>query len=268
VEIFPGLEGMAHLSELSWSRVEKPDDLLSTGAPVTVKVIGIGQGAKPGSLKISLSLKQVTGDPWEGVQDKFHIGEKVNGKVTRCAGFGAFVEIAPGIEGLVHLSEMSYTKRVTKAEEVANPGDVVSVVIKEIDPQRRRISLSIKDTEGDPWIGVPESFGVGQRVEGVVEKKEKFGYFVTLSPGVTGLLPLSKIKAASKPSQYDKLQQGDKVNVLIEEIQVDQRKITLAPGDLMEEGDWESFAKKDEKPSSIFGEKLHKAMEEKKKTDE
>jgi small subunit ribosomal protein S1 len=267
VELFPGLEGMVHLSELSWSRVEKAESLLSPNAPVTVKVLGIGQGVKPGSLKISLSLKQVTGDPWEGVQDKFHIGEKVNGKVTRCAGFGAFVEIAPGIEGLVHLSEMSYTKRVTKAEEVVKPGDIVPLVIKEIDPQKRRISLSIKDTEGDPWIGVPETFRVGQRVEGVVEKKEKFGYFISLNPGITGLLPLSKIKAASKPSQYEKLQQGDKVNVVIEEIHLDERKITLAPGDLMEEGDWESFAKKDEKPSSIFGEKLHKAMENKKKVN-
>jgi len=268
IELFPGLEGMVHLSELSWSRVEKAEDILSPNAPVTVKVIGIGPGAKPGSLKISLSLKQVTGDPWQGVEDKFHIGERVNGKVTRCTGFGAFVEIAPGIEGLVHLSEMSYRKRVTKAEEVVKPGEMVPLVIKEIDPQRRRISLSIKDAEGDPWIDVPEKFRVGQRVEGVVEKREKFGYFVSLDPGITGLLPLSKIKAASKPSQYEKLQEGDKVTVVIEEIHPEERKITLAPGDSTEEGDWQSFAKKEEQSSSILGQKLHKAMEKMKKENQ
>ena len=264
IEIFPGLEGMAHLSELSWSRVGKAEDLLSPNALVTVKVIGIGPGAKPGSLKISLSLKQVTEDPWEGVQNKFHVGEKVKGRVTRCAAFGAFVELSPGIEGLVHLSEMSYLKRVTKAEEVVKPGDVVPLVIKEIDPQKRRISLSIKDAEGDPWMGVKERFREGQRVEGVVEKREKFGYFVTLDPGITGLLPVSKIKAASKPSQYDKLQEGEKVNVVIEEIHIEERKITLAPGDSAEEGDWQSFAKSQEPSASILGQKLHKAMEKKK----
>ncbi len=265
IEIFPGVEGMAHLSELSWSRVEKAEDLLSVNAPLTVKVLGIEQGAKPGTLKISLSLKQVTGDPWEEVKEKFHIGEKVKGKVTRCTGFGAFVEIAPGIEGLVHLSEMSYTKRVNRAEEVVKRGDIVPIVIKEIDPEKRRIALSMKDAEGDPWVDVPERFREGQRLEGVVEKREKFGYFISLAPGITGLLPVSKIKSASKPSQYEKLQEGAKVDVVIEEIHLEERKVTLAPGDSMEEGDWQNFARKDEKPSSLLGEKLHRAMENKKR---
>jgi small subunit ribosomal protein S1 len=268
VELFPGLEGMVHLSELSWSRVEKTGDVISPNAPVTVKVIGIGPGVKPGSLKISLSLKQVTGDPWEGVRDKFRVGERVNGKVTRCTDFGAFVEIVPGIEGLVHLSEMSYMKRVIKAEEVAKPGEIVPVVIKDIDPQKRRISLSIKDAEGDPWIDVPEKFKVGQRVLGVVEKREKFGYFVSLDPGITGLLPLSKIKGASKPSQYEKLQEGEKITVVIEEIHPQERKMTLAPGDSAEEGDWQNFAKKEEQSSGIFGQKLYKAMEKMKKENQ
>ena len=128
--------------------------------------------------------------------------------------------------------------------------------------------MSIKDAEGDPWIDVPEKFRVGQRVEGVVEKREKFGYFVSLDPGITGLLPLSKIKAASKPSQYEKLQEGDKVTVVIEEIHPEERKITLAPGDSTEEGDWQSFAKKEEQSSSILGQKLHKAMEKMKKENQ
>jgi small subunit ribosomal protein S1 len=261
VELLPGLEGMVHISEISWSRVEKASDVLTPQSTVTVKVLGMEPGEKPGSLKISLSIKQVTGDPWESVGDNFRIGDNVKGKVTRCANFGAFVEIAPGVEGLVHLSEMSYRKRVTKPEEVVKAGDHVPVIIKEIDLEKRRISLSIKDAEGDPWSDVPERYREGQRVEGVVEKRERFGYFVALEPGVSGLLPASRIKDSLKPSQLEKLREGDKVNVIVEEINPEERKITLAPGDSRDEEDWRQFAKREQKRSSVFGEKLNKALQ-------
>ena len=114
VELIPGLEGMVHISELSWSRLEKPDEVLQTGDPVTAKVLSIDKDPKSGQPKIALSVKQVTADPWESAAEQFHPGDKLKGKVTRCANFGAFVEIAPGIEGLVHISEMSYTRRVNK----------------------------------------------------------------------------------------------------------------------------------------------------------
>ncbi len=131
---------MVHLSEISWSRLEKADEVLKTGDSITVKVIGIEQGKQPGQMKIALSIKQVTGDPWNSVQDKFRIGDKIRGKVTRCMKFGAFVEIAPGIEGLVHISEMSYKKRVLKTEDVVAVAETVEVMIKEIDVEKRRIS--------------------------------------------------------------------------------------------------------------------------------
>jgi small subunit ribosomal protein S1 len=166
VELFPGVDGMVHLSELSWSRVEKADDLLNVGDSIKVKVIGIEQVDRPEKLKLTLSMKQVTGDPWEDVEEKFHDGDKATGKVTACANFGAFVEIAPGIEGLVHISEMSYTKRVLKPEDVVAVGEIVPVIVKEIDARRRRISLSIKDAEGDPRIDVQERYKVGQAIEG------------------------------------------------------------------------------------------------------
>jgi small subunit ribosomal protein S1 len=261
VELFPGLEGMVHVSELSWSRVEKVEDVLAPQSAVTVKVLGIEPGQKPGSFKISLSVKQVTGDPWESADEKFRIGEKLRGKVTRCTNFGAFVEISPGVEGLVHLSEMSYRKRVTRAEEVVNVGDLVPVVIKEMNLEKRRISLSMKDAEGDPWIDVGERYREGQVVEGVVEKKERFGYFVAVEPGVTGLLPVSRIRESPKPSQLEKLREGDRLNVIIEEINVEDRKISLMPGDSMDEKEWRSFAKREQKQSGVFAEKLHKALE-------
>ena len=264
VEIHPGLEGMVHISELSWSRVEKPGDVVQVDDQVMVRVMKVEQGEKPDQPRISLSMKQVTGDPWLQVEGKFQIGEKIKGKVIRCTKFGAFVEIAPGIEGLVHISEMSYRKRIIRPEEVVSPGDTVHLVVKELDIPKKRISLSLKDAEGDPWVEIGEKYAVGQTVEGTLEKKEKFGYFITLEPGITGLLPASKMKLAQKPSEIEKLKTGDPVTVIIEEIHPKERRITLGPVDSAEEGDWKSFSKQGEKTSTLLGEKLKKALEEKK----
>ena len=265
VEIFPGVEGMVHLSELSWSRVEKPDDVLRVGDLVTVKVIGIKGGEDSGQLKVGLSIKEVTGDPWDAIEDRFHEGDEATGTVTRCADFGAFVEIEPGIEGLVHISEMSYRKRVLKPEDVVKPGDAVHVIVKEVDAARRRISLSIRDVEGDPWMEVGEKYRVGQSREGTVEKKEQFGYFITLEPGIIGLLPKSRIKNSLQSASIKKLKEGDTIPVIIEEIKPDERKISLGVGDSRDEGDWKSFARAPEKPLGTLGEKLQQALKSKKK---
>jgi small subunit ribosomal protein S1 len=263
VEIFPGVEGLVHVSEVSWSRVEKPDEVLHTGDPLKVKVLAIEKGKKRNAVKISLSVKQITGDPWEQVEGRFQIGEKVKGKVVRCAAFGAFVEIAEGIEGLIHVSEMSYTKRVLKPEEIVQVGESIAVVVKEIDIPRRRVSLSLKDAEGDPWLDVPEKYRVGSLVNGTVERKEKFGYFISLEPGVTGLLPISKIKNSIKSGQIEKLKPGDTMVVLIEEVHPSERKITLGPGDAKDEEGWKEFAGGQQKKTSFFGEKLQQALQKK-----
>ena len=263
VEIFPGLEGLVHVSEVSWARVEKPGEVLHSGEFIRVKVLAVEKGEKRNSVKISLSMKRMTGDPWEQVEGRFQIGEKVKGKVVRCAAFGAFVEIAPGIEGLVHVSEMSYTKRVLKPEEVVQVGESVAVVVKEIDIPRRRVSLSIKDAEGDPWLDVPEKYQVGLSVSGMIERKEKFGYFISIEPGVTGLLPISKIKNSHKPGEIEKLKSGDTITVLIEEVHPSERKITLSPGDSKEEEGWKDFAGSGQKKASVFGEKLQQALQKK-----
>jgi len=263
VEIFPGLEGMVHISELSWSRVEKPGDVIQADDQVMVRVLKVEQGDKPDQPRISLSMKQVTGDPWLSMEGRFRIGDKIKGKVIRCTKFGAFVEISPGIEGLVHISEMSYMKRVNRPEEVVNPGDQVNVVVKEIDIPKKRVSLSIKDAEGDPWMEVEGKYRVGQTLQGTVEKKERFGYFIALEPGITGLLPASKIRAAQKSAEIEKLKAGDPLTVVIEEIHPMERKMTLGPVDSAEEGDWKNFSKQGEKSSTLLGEKLRKAMEEK-----
>jgi small subunit ribosomal protein S1 len=260
VELHPGVDGLVHVSELSWSRVEDPQTFGSMGEPVRVKVIDIETPDASDNLKISLSIKQVTDDPWLSADDHFKVGDKVNGTVTRCAKFGAFVEIADGIEGLVHISEMSYQKRILKPQEIVTPGDSVFVLVKDLDLANRRISLSIRDAEGDPWSEVPHKYSVGQRVEGVIEKKEKFGYFITLSPGVTGLLPKSKISQSSQSTVIEKLKQGNTIPVVITEISAKERKMTLAPGTSGDEKDWQQFTKEDQSSLGALGEKLQEAL--------
>jgi small subunit ribosomal protein S1 len=260
VKLSDGVEGMVHVSELGWSKVAKPEDVVKIGDVVRVKVIGIEPDKKPGFLKISLSMKKLTDDPWDTADRQFNEGDKILGKVTRCANFGAFVEVAPGIEGLVHISEMSYTKRVLKPEDIVSAGETVSVIIKEIDMAKRRLSLSIRDAAGDPWIEVEEKFAVGQSLEGVLEKKEKFGFFITLAPGITGLLPKSKITRGQKSSEFEKLKEGGSIPVIIEVIDTANRKITLAPGNTEDERNWQKFTGDDSASIGSLGEKLSQAI--------
>ncbi len=263
IEISPGIEGMVHISEMSWSRLGTPEELLHVGDEVMVKVIAI-DGAGGDNRKISLSMKQVGDDPWNTVHERHKNGDKLVGKAVRCMDYGVFVEIEPGIEGMVHVSEMSYTKRVAKAQDMVKPGDMIEVMIKEIDPGSKRISLSMKDAEGDPWIGITERYSVGKKIEGTLEKKEKFGYFINLEPGITGLLPKSKIARSEDPSAVEKKQPGETIPVAIESIDTAQRRISLTIGDSQDSDDWKTFTGEKKQTVSSLGEKLQQAMKKKK----
>ena len=225
VELTPGLEGMVHISELSWSRLEKPDDAVKVNEQLDVKVLRIESGPK--GPKIALSVKQVAGDPWQRLPEEIRVGNKVEGRVTRCTNFGAFVELKPGIEGLAHISELTYTQRVHRVEDVVQPGMTVMAVIKEIDLDKRRISLSLRDAEGDPWADINTKFRVEQAVPGIVEKVETFGVFIRLAPGIVGLLPQSVIAQAGGAVQMDKLKPNDAITVTIGQINTAERKISL-----------------------------------------
>jgi len=264
VELIPGLEGMVHISELGWSRLEKPEEAVKPGQVIRVKVLRVESGPK--GPKISLSVKQVEGDPWDRLPEEIRPGAKVNGKVTRCADFGAFVEILPGIEGLVHISELSYTQRVHRVGDIVKPGQQVSVVIKEIDTDKRRIGLSLRDAEGDPWLEVESRLRPGQVVEGTVQKQEKFGIFVQLMPGVVGLLPKSAIARSAENAQFDKLKPGDTISLAIESINMDDRRISLKPKDSQDtvSDDWKAFQKQSDNTSmGSLGEQLAKALNKK-----
>ncbi len=202
VELVPGLEGLVHVSELAWSRVDNPGDVVAEGETVRVKILAIEDGDKPGRKKISLSVKQVQGDPWQTEIERFQPETVVPARIMRCMPFGAFAELTPGIEGLIHISALSFTQRVRKPEDIVAPGESVRVMIKSIDRENRRISLSLKDVAGDPWQTVTEDFKLGQIVEGMVEKRAGFGLLVTLAPGITGLLPQSRFGEAGQPGRY------------------------------------------------------------------
>jgi small subunit ribosomal protein S1 len=209
-------------------------------------------------------MKQLSEDPWDSADQHFHVGDKILGKVTRCAKFGAFVEVAPGIEGLVHISEMSYLKRILNPEDVVSAGETVSVLIKEVDLEKKRLSLSIRDAEGDPWVDVAEKYTIGQALEAVLEKKEKFGYFIKLEPGITGLLPKSILAKSQRSSEFEKLKEGDSIPVIIEAINTGERKITLMPGNTEDEQNWQNFSGDTGPSMGSLGEKLQHAMSQKK----
>jgi small subunit ribosomal protein S1 len=266
VELSPGVEGMIHVSEIGWSKTAQPGDVLKPGDRLRVKVLGIEPAGVKGQPRIGLSIKQLEADPWLSVEDKCKEGDVLRGKVTRCMPFGAFVEIAPGIEGMVHISEMSYTRRVNKTEDIVNPGDLVTVVVKALDLEKKRISLSLRDAEGDPWAEVLDRFAVGQRVEGVIEKKEKFGFFVRLAPGITGLLPLGSIRRSSSAAALEKAREGDTLTVAVEEINLQRRRISLAPASEGDEGNWQQFSAQSAGSSlGALAEKLQNALSSQKK---
>lgn len=236
VEIMPGLDGLVHISQISHGRIGHPEEAVSVGQKVKAKITKIDHDDK-GRLKISLSMKELAQDPWDTVSATFAEGDKVSGKVVRLADFGAFVEITPGIDGLVHVSEMSYTQRVHKPADFVSEGQQVSVKIKSIDPDKRRISLSMKDAEGDPWMDVADKYQAGQKVTGTVEKQEQFGIFIQLEPGITGLLPKSVIARSENPAPFEMLHGGDTVEIVIGEVKAGERKISLTTGDVQDDNE-------------------------------
>lgn len=267
IELAPGLDGMAHISELSWSRINDPSEVLSVGQNVSVKILKVEPHEK-GGVRISLSIKQAGAEPWDQLPAELAPGHLVEGRVTRCMKFGAFVELAPGVEGLIPLAEMSYTKRAMHGDDVVKAGDQVNVVIKEIDPAQRRITLSLKEAGTDPWTLVSHKYPVGTIVKGIVERREAYGLFVKLEDGVTGLLPRSKA-LESEDFPFDSLKINDEVTIQIAELRMDERRISLQPPREGGADDWRGYsAQNSEQSATNFGgslaDKLKAALEKKK----
>jgi small subunit ribosomal protein S1 len=228
-----GIDGLLHISDIAWNRINKPADVLELGEALELKVLKMD----PDTKRISLGLKQLQPHPWDAIAEQFTIGDRVRGTVTRTADFGAFVELAPGIEGLVHLSEMSWSKRIHKATEVLNVGDTVEAVILSISPEDRRLSLGLKQALGDPWVEAAEKIHVGSVVDGTVASITKFGAFVQISEGVQGLVHISEIVADRRLNHpSDVLRAGEPVRALVLEIDKEKRQLRLSMKQLIPTG--------------------------------
>ncbi|MGA2726413.1 MAG: 30S ribosomal protein S1 [Terracidiphilus sp.] len=220
-----GADGLLHVSDIAWGRVNKPEDVLSVGQELQVRILKID----PETKKISLGLKQLEQEPWEVVPTKYQVGQRITGAVTRLADFGAFVEIEPGIEGLIHISEMSWGKKIRHPSDVLKQGDSVDAEILAIKPEERRISLGLKQTLKDPWSEIQQRFPVGSQVEGPITKLMKFGAFVQIAEGIEGLVHVSEIVADRRinhPSDVVHVGQGVKAQVLA--IDREKRQIKLS----------------------------------------
>ncbi len=228
-----GIDGLLHISDIAWSRVANPEDVLSVGEQLQLKVLSVD----PEKKKISLGLKQLQPEPWDSVPSTFTVGERITGTVTRLTDFGAFVELQPGIEGLIHVSEMSWVKKVRKPSDMLKTGDSVEAVILSISPEEKRISLGLKQALGDPWSEVPRKFPEGSAIEGPVTRIMAFGAFVQLEEGVEGLIHISEIvldRRLNHPS--DVLRVGEVVKAKVIAIDAEKRQIKLSMKQLIPTG--------------------------------
>jgi small subunit ribosomal protein S1 len=218
------VDALLHVSDISRSHVNNPEDVLSVGQQVDVKVLKID----PEKRRISVGLKQLEPDPWDSVAAKYKPGGRARGTVTRVLDFGAFVELEPGLEGLIHISEMSWTKKVRTPSDIVKPGDGVEAVILGVSPGERRISLGLKQALGDPWANVAQKFAVGSVIEGPITSLTKFGAFVQLSEGVEGMIHVTDISAEKRINHpQDILKVGQSVKAQVLGIDTEKRRLKL-----------------------------------------
>ncbi|MEO6909484.1 MAG: S1 RNA-binding domain-containing protein, partial [Edaphobacter sp.] len=228
-----GVDGLLHVSDIAWGRVNKPADVLSPGQQIEVKVLKLDAENQ----RISLGMKQLQPHPWDAVAGKYTVGERIRGTVTRVADFGAFVELEPGIEGMVHLSEMSWAKKVRKPSDLLKQGETVDVMILGVNVSERRMSLGLKQTLGDPWAEAQEKFPVGSTVEGPVASLTKFGAFVQLSEGVEGMIHVSEISAEKRVERpQDVLKVGQIVKAKVLDVDKEKRQVRLSMKQLVPTG--------------------------------
>jgi small subunit ribosomal protein S1 len=230
-----GVDALLHVSDIAWSRVEKPGDVLSVGQQVEARVLKISNDS--GKRRISVGVKQLQAHPWDAMAGKYKAGERVRGTVTRVMEFGAFVELEPGIEGLIHVSEMSWGKKLRSANTLVKPGEIVDAVILGVNTGERRISLGLKQALGDPWAEVAEKFAAGSVVEGPVVSITKFGAFVQLSEGVEGMIHISEMSAEKRINHpQEMLKVGQSVRTQVLAVDTAKRQLRLSMKQLVPSG--------------------------------
>ena len=219
-----GVDGLLHITDISWGRINHPGEVLTVGQEIEVVVIGIDEDKE----RVSLGLKQKTRNPWDDVADKYPKGSKVSGKVVNLMPYGAFIEIETGVEGLIHVSEMSWTKRVNKASDVLNVGDEVEAIVLDIDRNSRKISLGLRQKERNPWEVLAEKYPVGKHIVGKVRNMTNYGAFVEIENDIDGMIHVSDMSWTRKINNPNEvLKPGQEVEVVILEINPAQQRISL-----------------------------------------
>ena len=246
-----GVDGLLHVTDMSWGRLQSPNELFKVGDTIQVKVLKFDRDRE----RVSLGYKQLLPDPWSSVEERFPIGARVSGRVASVADYGAFVELESGVEGLVHVSEMSWSKRVKHPSKIVNPGDTVEVEVLSVDPKARRISLGMKQIQENPWQTLNNRYHVGTRVHGRVRNLTDFGAFIEIEDGVDGLVHVSDISWSRRikhPSEV--LKKGQEIDAVITSIDTDNRRLSLSIKDL-EPNAWERFVN-EHKPGDVVRGKI------------
>ena len=246
-----GIDGLLHVTDMSWGRLQNPAELFKVGDTVQVKVLKFDKERE----RVSLGYKQLLPDPWATIEERFPISRRLNGKVASVADYGAFIELEPGVEGLVHVSEMSWSKRVKHPSKLVNVGDTVDVEVLSVDPKARRISLGMKQVQTNPWDTLRDRYEVGLRVHGRVRNLTDFGAFIEIEDGVDGLVHVSDISWAKRikhPGEV--LKKGQEIDAVITSIDTENRRLSLSIKDL-EPNAWDKFVST-HKPGDIVHGKI------------
>lgn len=241
IELESGIEGLVHVSEMSWTkRVRKAADMLNVGDQVDVVVLGVDLQNR----KISLGLKQVNDNPWQSIAERYPVGTKLEGQIKNMTDFGMFIGIEEGIDGLVHVSDISWTKRVKHPGDVYSKGDLVQAVVLKVDPQNERVSLGIKQLTPDPWSLVPQKYAPGTRLVGKVASTTDFGVFVEIEEGIEGLIHVSELSREKVPSAKEFANVGDSIEAVVLNADSRERRISLSVKSLAaaaEKAEFESY---------------------------
>jgi small subunit ribosomal protein S1 len=243
-----GIDGLLHMTDLSWTRVSHPSEVVQAGQEVEVKVLKFDREKE----RVSLGMKQLAPDPWEAVTSQFHPGDHATGKVVSVTDYGAFVELQPGVEGLIHISEMSWTRRLRHPSKILKPGEMAEVAILDVNLEQRRISLSLRQALPDPWEGLSERLGTGTVVKGRVRHFTDFGAFIEVEEGVDGLIHVSNLswtRNVKHPSEM--LRKGQEIEAVVLNVDTENRRLSLGLKQLQPDA-WESFFAK-----TNVGDKVH-----------
>lgn len=246
-----GIDGLLHVTDMSWGRLQNPSEMFRVGDNVQVKVLKFDRERE----RVSLGYKQLIPDPWASIEERFPIGNRLQGKVASVTDYGAFIELESGVEGLVHVSEMSWSKRVKHPSKLVNPGDSVDVEVLSVDPKARRISLGMKQVQANPWQTLKDRYEVGSHVHGRVRNLTDFGAFIEVEEGVDGLVHVSDISWSRRIKHPGELlKKGQEIEAVVVSIDAENRRLSLSIKDL-EPNAWERFVN-EHKPGDVVKGKI------------